>query len=55
VAREVLTHYYGRCRNGHQYAVLTKEEAERQQPCAQEGWRIGPLGIGYQSGRRTLA
>jgi hypothetical protein len=51
---EIVTHYYARCRNGHQYAVPTKEQAEREHLCAQEGWSMGPWGIGYYSGRRTL-
>lgn len=55
VAREVVTHYYGRCRNGHQYAVATKAEAEGEQPCAQEGWSVGRWGPGYYGPlRRTL-
>jgi hypothetical protein len=55
VRRGIVTHYYAGCRNGHQYAVLTKEEAEREQPCAQEGWSVGPWGPAYYGpGRRTL-
>jgi hypothetical protein len=53
--RQMVTHYYGRCRNGHQYAVATREQAERGQPCAQEGWSIGHWGPGYYGpGRRAL-